>query len=1576
MSDNETTQIDMKFTGDTSGLENALNEVKSKLQEVDKETEKIINHFNALSQINFSNIPVAHKGKVSGFVDGKKYINEYDTQNTTASKDAHLLQTQINKQLRQKLKSEQVATDLARKQVDNYEKELRIQEKEASAMMTSANAYAKMANTADYKKDSVINYNNALAMKHKNLSGYYKYKGEHPEQFVSQRFNTRYQIGNTVSQIGNMMTNTGVVGRIAGDTISSIGSFIMNPALGLFTVITKLVSGIKDLSKAMSEAYGKIQMVKTNLEVVYGSRAEANSAFGEISQYAVKSPFGVEQTSELAILLKQSGVYATDLMDTLKMIGDTSGGNMEKMKRIANNYAQIVSIGKASMLDMRQFAYTGIPIFEAVSKELGVTQSQLRKMISDGEVTSDIIEKVFKDLTGINGIFEDATSKGAKTYQARLQNLQDSQQLLLSSMGENFIENLGAKAGGESYVYKALSLTEDVYKGLNEWIDGKNLEHDIKEIKQNKNNIEIYKSLIEYNKSIGRDEYVKLFEQAIKAEQSKITRDMETATFYNSYLSKTQDYEKYLAQGYTMDILELRKQINDNFELEQKGYLEIEDIDSASAYVKVLREQREILREVIKSVEKYNDITTDELNASYIMKTKQAQNEAYTTVDKKAKGTGSALSVTADIEEAIKKTEEEQKKAEEKRLKLWQETIDLMTEMKGILNENDVVDMSKLSFEDFVKYQSQGALQVNRKLNTDVIDNKSIMADDRKIIESQFDSINNNLSKILNSPEFSNMYGYLARNKSNYTDEQYLKQFNRVFNSQRTLLEQMLEEARRNNQKDRIKQLEDALLYYKSATNILESNSSIAGYDLSKLNIEKTTTSATDVTYALWKRILSQYTGLSANTIYSTKNTIDAFANDVSVRKMASSIMKTMLENGSSVFNVQALLKTSGISKKLVGDTGKVYQYDMAKTKKSLEEFALKLSVSSDIIDVYNQKLEEEKNAYIGLLSEGIMTTESDNTASRVVSSKTAEKYLKDFDSQLVNAFGEQLTTVSGKKVSYNESKQAFVDEKGNEIAEEQLVITGNIWTVVEKYLKDVNKKLEEANKIAVNNRVGDNLISALSGVILDKIFLNTNSSYLYSRFDDKNKEVFKKALLENLKNSNLITNGTYSNVNELMYGYAKGNSDAVIEIQVFANRLLDASEGLSDFRYLLDEINKQRNFEATSSFSNELFSSVSNEKKFLTPKEYINNKKNDYYNNLLSKFGYDGASIDEAVILTNNRMSSVRNKVSELMGSSSIGESQIKDLGNLGIDNEYLSRLKEANSDLEKQRDILGEISLAYQDIDAEQAKTYLSNKNLTDIMKEFASSVKDTMVQFAQKSFTNIFETMGENIGDASNYTKDLAKNMKSLTAETLKSLGADMAKAGFAIAANGAYTNNKTQIIAGLALAAAGGFASGMGGFLSSSNDNNEEDDKYDKLQSITDQIKELLAQARVDSIYYENEMRHKEALGKNRSFSYKSVNDALISSNGNIITTNPKDYLIATTNPRELVNNRSVVQPSVSFKIENYAGVKVTPRETVKTDGSVEVIAKIEELMTDFISSSKSDDAFNARDMRIRGNYSVR
>lgn len=133
--------------------------------------------------------------------------------------------------------------------------------------------------------------------------------------------------------------------------------------------------------------------------------------------------------------------------------------------------------------------------------------------------------------------------------------------------------------------------------------------------------------------------------------------------------------------------------------------------------------------------------------------------------------------------------------------------------------------------------------------------------------------------------------------------------------------------------------------------------------------------------------------------------------------------------------------------------------------------------------------------------------------------------------------------------------------------------------------------------------------------------------------------------------------------------------------------------------------------------------------------------------------------------------------------------------------------------------------------------------------------------------------------------------------------------------------------------------------------------------------------LIEQARQDALYYENNLRHKTALDINRQVSQTSVHDALISTNGRVITTDPKDYLIATKNPRELVGGNSVVQPVINNIINNNADVQVRQQQTVNQDGSIDIETFIESKIGDYIASPKGDDAFNARQARINGHRGV-
>jgi hypothetical protein len=258
-------------------------------------------------------------------------------------------------------------------------------------------------------------------------------------------------------------------------------------------------------------------------------------------------------------------------------------------------------------------------------------------------------------------------------------------------------------------------------------------------------------------------------------------------------------------------------------------------------------------------------------------------------------------------------------------------------------------------------------------------------------------------------------------------------------------------------------------------------------------------------------------------------------------------------------------------------------------------------------------------------------------------------------------------------------------------------------------------------------------------------------------------------------------------------------------------------------------------------------------------------------------------------------------------------------------------------------------------------------------DTVDDLSKGIKSMGMQFATSAITGTFESLGENWGDVSEGMSDAGQKMKELGKAALSNLSSLFVQAGLSyIAAN----PNWGGLAIGAALIAAGGMAGILSGMLSS--DEDEDDDQTAKLKQIKSDLADLLEQARNDAIYYENELRHQTALSTNEGYSkatkVSSVHDALISSNGNIITTDPKDYLIATKHPNELVGGSGgVYKPNIVFNVKNNSSAQVSSSYSTKTDddGNVEITAIIEELTANYIASSKSDDAFAARQARLQG-----
>lgn len=1421
---------------------------------------------------------------------------------------------------------------------------------------------AKAAEVAAYDKrtDKIAEENERKQQRWEAQAGTREFRNAHPELFAAggQNWNPRYQTARAFSNIGTSISQFGPVGKVIGNVLDSLGAFFKATPAGIAATVSNLARATAEFGKAAVQAYAEIESIKTQLGVVFSNQTQAEDVFGQISQYAIKSPFGVQQTSELAVLLKQSGVYASDLMDTLKMLGDTAGGNMEKMKRIANNYAQIVSIGKASMLDMRQFAYAGIPIFEAVSKELGVSQQELRKLISDGKVTSDIIEKVFKDLTGINGIFNEATSKGAKTLKARLQNLKDARQLALSSVGEEIV-NFGSNYGNDSLVNSIVSGLEDFYSWMKEHADVKNIERDVDTIARSDTRIKALEDLLEHAQKTGNKDLERLIKTELELQKNMYDVDKKRSIYSSSYDLKNERYDRYVEQFGKLT----EDQVADKLEsaAQQLQNLTIGGVDGFRSnffsYEKTLTIEEEaeatVLRQLVQDLKDYQQAiidvrktTEEEIKANRERNLINAQQLAYDENQKAIGKEGSYASGFEQLYSLWTQSDEYKEQKQKAEIAFLQEAKNALIALKEFVDDEGKLDMTKLSYEQFSKsYNIDKAFEINRKLN--VVEGKSQqqMTEDRTILLDQWEDMSNKIAKELAKDNRDHafraaQYSQILNGTSN---EDFFDRFAKVLTEQLDYLKELKKAAGTKEVREMYDNMYNNLMASTFVLGVNTKGASANPNDIAKGSSQEF--------IPLWKRIIAQATGLSAEGITKAGTALSDYRNDMAVRNLTSNVMQAIMQSGGGMTSAMALARAGNQVARLKGTTTEVVQIDWKSTREAVKAFATQLSASTQVITAYKSALEEELQTYQSLVAAGYTTAETQEVKNqRYISEKTYKRLMETAGSQLVNAFGEDLVTREGRSVwlanngkFYDSEEEAKAKEhnKEHEVAVEELVVTEDMFNVIKQTLPKIEEELREANARALQNKALEDMLSDIKNTYLQRFanradiqlegktadYLFNNPEYLSSYFD---------SALTVVRNQYKTAGGDYGPE----YKWMEGMSDNDILLEALKG---DESEHAEEIARIIKIALEMVSGDTSDFINTEAYSTLEGKYRKKDVSETVNKRLALIRGSDLGAQASPTAWADE--------------------GGYSFMSKLIKDLS--GFDKGYtMDDLYEAAADS------------GY--LDEATRKTLYWQDALLDVKETLKSLGEETaklVGDLSQKAFLTPFEKMGAQLVNNKDWLSESSDAMADLGKEALKSLGPIMAQAGFELVARGAMSGNWALVAGGLALAAAGGFTAGLGGALEDAK-NNSSDNEAEKLQNLTDQLRDLLDQARKDALYYENNLRHKTALGINKQFDYKSVNDAVITPQGDIVTTDPKDYLIATKTPGQLIGGGGVnVTPVINCNVINNTSAKVRQEQTQNSDGSIDIVTIIEDAVGQYIASSRSDEAFSSRDYRLHGKQAI-
>lgn len=187
---------------------------------------------------------------------------------------------------------------------------------------------------------------------------------------------------------------------------------------------------------------GQLESQRLSLTAILGQRSYANDLFENIQSLALKSPFGVVQLDQYSKNLSAFGFQYNELFDMTKRLADIAAGTGTDFGRLALALGHVRSEMALTGYTLRQFSMANVPMLKKLSENLGVTTSEIRKMVREKKVSYEDVEKVLKDLTDEGGMFYNMQEVMSEAVSAKFKNLKDSMDIMYGQMAESAVGDM------------------------------------------------------------------------------------------------------------------------------------------------------------------------------------------------------------------------------------------------------------------------------------------------------------------------------------------------------------------------------------------------------------------------------------------------------------------------------------------------------------------------------------------------------------------------------------------------------------------------------------------------------------------------------------------------------------------------------------------------------------------------------------------------------------------------------------------------------------------------------------------------------------------------------------------------------------------------------------------------------------------------------------------------------------------------------------------------------------------------------------------------------------------------------
>lgn len=224
------------------------------------------------------------------------------------------------------------------------------------------------------------------------------------------------------------------------------------------------------VGKAAFDTSAQFHQITKTFEIFLGSAEKAQQHVEELQKFAETTPFEFLDLTQYSRQMQAYGFQVQEVIPMLTAVGNAAAAMQDpmSMERVIRALGQIRAKGRLVGQELLQLTETGLPIYDILQKQLGLTSDQLGRIADQGIPAQKAIEAI---TTGLAERYGGLMGELMKTPAGIVSNIKDMFTRMRRGIGDVFYEEVVSMLQNALRTISALG-SEAVMKGIGEGFRG------------------------------------------------------------------------------------------------------------------------------------------------------------------------------------------------------------------------------------------------------------------------------------------------------------------------------------------------------------------------------------------------------------------------------------------------------------------------------------------------------------------------------------------------------------------------------------------------------------------------------------------------------------------------------------------------------------------------------------------------------------------------------------------------------------------------------------------------------------------------------------------------------------------------------------------------------------------------------------------------------------------------------------------------------------------------------------------------------------------------------------------------